>query len=534
MRLSSGLALLVGLCACQRGEQEDTPAIDGAEALRTLTRASLDLRGTRPTDEEIAAIEAHPTALDATLDSFVQDERFPERVVDLYNQIYLTRTEAMNINVGPLGITANEPFYQIVGEEPLRLVAQIAADDLPYTQVVTADWSVVNEALAAVYPTDYPAGGTGWQKIHYADGRPAGGVLATNGLWWRYTSTNSNNNRGRANALSRILLCEDFLARDVSFDASVFLLDQDAQAAALGDNPVCQNCHSALDPLASHLFGFFWYNYTSSQEATRYHAGRESLWVGYTGISPAYFGTPTQGFAELGPRMAADPRLLTCAVEQAWRLMLRRAPTLDDQPRLTALRASFIDGGLTLRSLYRALVDEPAYRGTGDDGASRLVQVEQLASEIEDLTGFRWIYRDEDMMRSDREGLHLIGGGVDGVSQTVALTKPTPGVVLVQEAVAEAASAYAVAREVDLDPSERRLFTEIDFSETPDSDPGAIQRQLQALHLRLYGTRVDADSDEIAAGVALWRLLYDSEGDAAAVWQGVLTAMLRDPAFILD
>ena len=58
-----------------------------------LTRASLDLRGTRPTDDEIAAVEADPAALDGLLDGFLQDERFGDRVVDLYSELYLTRSE---------------------------------------------------------------------------------------------------------------------------------------------------------------------------------------------------------------------------------------------------------------------------------------------------------------------------------------------------------------------------------------------------------------------------------------------------------
>ena len=54
-------------------------------------------------------------------------------------------------------------------------------------------------------------------SARYTDGRPAAGVLATNGLWWRYTTTDSNMNRTRAAAISRLLLCEDFMARPVSF-----------------------------------------------------------------------------------------------------------------------------------------------------------------------------------------------------------------------------------------------------------------------------------------------------------------------------
>ncbi|MCA9620895.1 MAG: DUF1588 domain-containing protein, partial [Myxococcales bacterium] len=96
----------------------------------------------------------------------------------------------------------------------------------------------------------------GLVRAHYVDGRPAAGVLATNAFFWRHRSTLENANRGRANAISRAFLCEDYLERPIDFPSDIDLSDADAIENAIDHNAACQACHATLDPLASHLWGF--------------------------------------------------------------------------------------------------------------------------------------------------------------------------------------------------------------------------------------------------------------------------------------
>ena len=114
-----------------------------------------------------------------------------------------------------------------VGDEPLRILAHIVENELPYTEIVVGDWTMANELLAQAWPLTIQ-GETGWKKVHYTDARPAAGILSTNSMWWRYGSTASSANRGKANAISKILLCNDYLSKTISFDRSVNLLDDDA------------------------------------------------------------------------------------------------------------------------------------------------------------------------------------------------------------------------------------------------------------------------------------------------------------------
>lgn len=529
------LALLLA-CADDAPAPVDPDAIPVMDDVRYLTRLSLDLRGTRPTAEEIERVEADPAALDALRDEYLADDRFGDRVRDLFAETYLTRSELYAVDPSDWGVSDEVGFLVSMGEEPLRILSEIAANDLPYTDLVTGDWTMVDETLAMAWPTDYPEGGEGWQRVRYTDGRPAAGVLATNTMWLRYTSTDSNANRKRANATSRILLCNDYLVRPIEFDRNVNLLDEDAVNDALQNNAACVNCHNSLDPLASYFFGF-WTYYESAGEISTYHPERERLWETATGVVPAYYGEPGSSLADLGQQIAADSRFPSCAVEQVFEGLLRRDATLDDTDALVRHREAFLQGGLTLRALFASVVGDARYRAGDTDHAlavpTKMLTPEQLATSIEDLTGFDWSYYGYDMMRSDVVGLHLLAGGTDGLTVTASAREPGATVVLVQERLAEAAATTLVPAERALEPGERRLLTEIDFTETPDAGRAAMVAQIQALHLRIFGTRVAEDGEEVEANLALWQELYAINQDADEAWAGLLTALLRDPDFLL-
>ena len=200
----------------------EAPPLQPLDAPRLLRRISLDLRGTLPAAAELDAVAADPAALDPLVEAYLADPGLRERMVDLLAEQWWTRVDEFDVRYEDYDLRATEefPFERSVGEEPLRLAAHVIAEDLPWSEVVTADYTVANEVLGALWPLDYPEGETGWRVARYTDDRPAAGALATNGLWWRYTTTPSNMNRGRASALSRIFLCVDYIARPINFSAA--------------------------------------------------------------------------------------------------------------------------------------------------------------------------------------------------------------------------------------------------------------------------------------------------------------------------
>jgi hypothetical protein len=519
-----------GLLACA---EDAAPVAPNAEwTVADLARLSLDLRGVRPTLAELEAAEADagdPTEWSAAVDTFLRDPRFGPRVRDLFADIYRTRQDGYLYEADDYGLSDPADFVRSIGEEPLRMLSTVAEEDLPYTDIVRADWTVADAALAAMAPLDYPADATGWQRAHYTDGRPAAGILATNGLWWRYTTTLANAGRGRANALTRILLCHDALSRPVPFDRTLDLLDPAAVSDALDTNPGCVACHLTLDPLASFLYGFQPVPGDGPREAASYHPDREPNWASVTGVAPAYYGTPADGLADLAVLIADDPRLTTCVTQQVYAALEGREVTFEDTGPLVTHHAAFVDAGLTLRGLFRSIVEAAPYRG---EGRTKLLSVEQLGTTIEALTTFRFTHLGFDLLQSETYGVRSLADGVDGLYASRPNAVPTATAVLVHARVTQAAAAHVVAHD-RADPATAALFTEVDFTETPASGRAAMVAQVQALRARVHGARVDADGEEVEADLALWSELYALDGDPADAWAGVLSVLMREPTFLL-
>ncbi|MDP6934284.1 MAG: hypothetical protein QGG40_15265, partial [Myxococcota bacterium] len=82
-------------------------------------------------------------------------------------------------------------------------------------------------------------------------------------------------------------------------------------------------------------------------------------------------------------------------------------------------------------------------------------------------------------------------------------------------------------------PDEARLFTEVTLQETPTTNRDAMVAQVQVLHLRVFGNRVAADGPEVEANLELWEMLYQSDLAPPNAWAGLLSALFRDPDFII-
>lgn len=500
-----------------------------------LTRASLDLRGIRPSIEELAAMEEDPDSYQFLIEDFLHHPNFGEQVRNLFAEIYLTRMEDWPRSASEVGLGDFVPEYEAsVGEEPLRIVSRIAEEDLPYHEVVTGDWTMANEYLGEIWPVDYPEGETGWRAVSYTDGRPMAGVLASNAMWWRYTSTTANANRGRANAVTRILLCDDYLTRTIEFSRDVNLLDDDAVRHAIQTNPGCVACHHSLEPLSAYFWGFFYSN--DNYDMALYRPEKEQWWRDYGLSSPAYYGDAGYTLADLGQQIGADPKLAECVTQQVFEGLMRRKMNLEDTPHMTDFRETFLESGQTLRSLFRSIVRSPVYLGGTDTGTSTVdaknVGIELYGSQIEGLTGYRFTADRYDMLRTDDQGLRTLGGGVDGVNNTVAALAPNSTIMLVQQRLSEAAARYVVEEDFR-DPDNARLLTEVWPSLTPMENPAEFARQIQRLHRLIFGRTVAEDGPEVAANSDLWRQLYYVSADSYEAWAGLLSALFRDPDFLI-
>lgn len=473
-----------------------TPAIAPVEAVeipqisapRLLRRASLDLRGTLPSTAELDSAEAQPEGIQATIEQWLLEPAFQERLVLMLGEQWHTRVEAFPIEAWDYDLEDQEyAFERAVGEEPLRLAAHVVTTGQPWSEVVQADYTLANPMLQEIWGLEALESGSGWVRAQYQDDRPHAGVLSTNGLWWRYNTDVSNMNRRRVAAISRLLVCHDLLSRPVSLGESA---SEDVENAVQTD-PACMTCHAALDPAAAALFGFWTVIEYSEIEHANYHPERELLYDRYLGVEPAWHGVPVSGPESLGQAIAADPRFDTCAVQRFSEALIRRPITREEQ---VSLGAGY--EGVVLDWLPDLLAS-PQY------GAQevRLLTPQQLDSALLQATGFSWTQDGTPLMDLDSGGLRQLAGGVDG--EQVKGPQQVPGLtrtLVIQRLGERAARSVAAQGSIDIAQWHWRLLAE----RPTDQDMDA----LEALH-----STVLAQSDVQTA-------------DAA-----VLTVLMRDAAF---
>jgi hypothetical protein len=220
-------------------------------------------------DFNISTYDRYPMLAELMRD--LPDER-PEEFEDYHDRPYFTRGDAQWM------------FTQAVGREPLELIAHIVMADRPYTEVLTADYTMVNAFSDLAYRSEtgfshefadedgfYDRRPFGIFRPGYNDGHiphdeqyenneeegtfsfsdyqqwPHAGVMSTQAWLARYPSTDTNRNRARAR-----WTYFHFLGVDIEKSAP---RSTDPDALADTDNPTMKNpactvCHERLDPVA--------------------------------------------------------------------------------------------------------------------------------------------------------------------------------------------------------------------------------------------------------------------------------------------
>lgn len=556
--LRPGLRLLfllpTGLLSCAEDPGAQAFDLVWLSPREQLIRLSVDTRGIHPSEAELQAYEAAPETWAERVDEWLEDPRTTDQILAVVDQRLRLRTgETWEQELEGV---SEARLAQALANEGLGLVAQVWTEDLPWSHVVTADHTVADRVLAELWQLERDPEAVGPAPAWYTDGRPHQGLLTMSSVWLRYPSEGGNANRHRANAVSRMFLCDDFLSRPIVLDrAAVDQLTEDPEAA-ISSNPGCQSCHASLDPLSAHFFGFFGdVDSQTLNTAVTYRPEAEQGWKAHHGKAPAWYGVPTNGLSELGGLLAEDPRFVDCAVQTVWEGLTQREVHEADWTELQQHRAAFVDGGQRLRPLVRSVLLHPAYRAKGAldpelaerlPGA-KLVRPEQLQAIVADKTGVTWELDGEPALTSQATGLPVLLGSTDGLSITERAQEAGVAALFVQERLAWTVAWEVVGNDLSLlEPGATedsgaaaeapRLLTEI----SPDSVPGdaAFDAQVHQLYRQLTGIPLEAgpegqDPGELALMAELWTDVHDVHGTPEAAWAAVVAAVLRDPRLLV-
>ena len=352
---------------------------------KTLRRAALVLAGRLPTRDEVDRAIRSEAELKKVLKELMQTPGFEAFLIRGANDQLLTDSflngQFFELSNGfapyyPVGSNKryfayesgdiwpferwNHDIYHGMVRGPLALIAHTVLNDQPYTDIVTADYTMGNQSMADYMRQDtvfehgnkfdvQPIKNNGqilMQAGHeqYLDPSvglridqhgewvdyPHAGILNEPAFLARYPSSDTNRNRLRAKMVYRLFLgvdIEDIAARTIAGDALT-----DTQNPTL-NNDACAVCHETLDPVAGAFQNFGvdgWYR--SSWEGMdalpgSYKHEAESpylegdLW--YRDMrSPGFEGKAIndndQSLAELGRHIADDERFAEAAVKFWW------------------------------------------------------------------------------------------------------------------------------------------------------------------------------------------------------------------------
>ena len=559
MRLQTCLIAASALlfAGCEDGAGGVAPDGEAGESVAYLSptdhlvRASMALRGVRPSKSELERVRDDAGELESIVDAYLETPAFGETMRDLHNETLLTRYANLPLPaVDELAEAQTGPMQASLGEEPLRLIEHVIATDRPYTEIVTADYTMANQVVATAYGLAYDDAGPPWQVTSYGDGRPAAGVLSTTAFFVRHRSAGDNWHRGRANAASKALLCSDFLDRDVVLDGAIDLSDPEVVANAVVENPACASCHQTLDPLASFFWGFNPNLNQGEVERSGYPLvgffapDQVDRWKRTSRRPPGFFGLAGDRLSDLGRLIAEDPRFSLCAAKRFYAFMAQEP--LDSVPLELAasLQQSLVESGFSAKQLAKAVVLADEFRvshATGGDAEQvvglKKARPEQLARMFRNLTGFAWETVAQtrlrggpvgrvDLMKDDTVGFRVLAGGIDSFYVATPSHTFNATYSLVLRGLAAAAAGHVVASDFALaDPAERALLTLVEPDTTGEA---AVRGQLAALFVRLYGDFSPPDSEAVGEAYALFAQTLDRTGDASHAWKTTLTALLQD------
>lgn len=560
-------------------EEEDGPPIYLSEE-QQLTRVSIALRGIRPSLEDYAALQEDAGALESLVDQYLDSDLFGETIRDMHAETLLMRSETVFLPaLGPIADEYLGDVHRSLAEAPLMLIEDIVMSDSPYTEIITADYAMVDSRTARIWDgLTHSSGGPEWQASSIPPERPRAGILSSSELWMRHESNGANYHRQRANLISESLLCESFVERDIPLSGSIDLSDPEVVAEAVVREQSCVGCHQSLDPLAATLWGFqpkiapgpvqAAYDEGRCDSGTpegglfprcmpfkTYNPDLELAWD-FIGLRPpGYFGLPAENLTEIGQAIAADPRFSLCAARRFFGYLTQTDQTEVPHDLVSDLQREFIDSGYSAKALARAVVLSDSFLAAeqGTDlhpiAGIQIIRPEAQARMIEDLTGFVWetdpdrpncellgrCWGDVDLSRSDAYGFRSMAGGIDGFSVTRPVHTAMPVRSLFSSILAKESAAFVVEADLAEQNHEDRLLLQLIDKETLDEEQ--VRDQLRVLHLRVLGEERPIDSTEVDESYALWEGLLEltatpssPDGDTQRTWSLVIGAMLDDVA----
>jgi mono/diheme cytochrome c family protein len=551
----------------EEGDARTCPASDSAFAevdvltpVETLRKSALDLVGRLPTTAEVEAVQSGgEPALERALLAMMAEPAFDTRLMEVWNDVLLT--DQFNSYTGRSLQTLNEDDFpaahdaaymgaddaararisRAVTAEPLQLIAHIVREGRPFSEILTANYSVYNPDSAAIYrvtiPFADPNNASDWREGRLSftrDGETIpwqhAGILSSPMVLNRFGTTPTNLNRHRVWWLLRTFLATDIL--------TVADRPIDPEAANGYDYPVRQDpqcivCHAVLDPMAGAYAGYDVYD-----QERFYPNRRPNGNVFDPGFDEERMPANPEGgrLPWLAARIARDSRFPLAITRLTYTAFIGRAPIEHPRdpsaPNYEAQRTAwaaqdavfndlvqaFEASNQDYRRLVVALMLSPYYRASnvfgevsgaraielGEVGTARFLTPEMLSRKIHAVTGIHWD-RGWDRNEQLTTDFDILYGGIDSDLVTDRLHDPNGVMAAVGLRMANEVSCRSTAYDFSLPVAQRSLFPDVELTTMPlamDGSPDAagataVRAAIVRLHARFFGETLSSTDPEI-------------------------------------
>ena len=543
-----------------------------ADEQETLYKASLNLTGELPPASVGSARAVASADLDQALDEILNRPGFYERLMEIYNDLlhqdkYLPWEDALNLldsndwptrkwyndAVSSEGFEGDEKTWrdnlrnwlrkqtnEAVAREALQLIAHVVRENRPFTEILTADYTLVNaysarayglnvsgfrrletppfegyenlppelQALAQYDPTDFRE-----VRLTIAGGDYAGtpiphaGILTSAMFLNRFPTTRTNLNRHRARMVFQFFLDTDIL--QIPGARPDQAVDTESSSPTL-TNPSCISCHKIMDPVAS--------TFQNWDEGGRYRKRRLSHdgWPSdmyYRGLNGKLM--PLEQYIDsslvwLGKELVKDARFARATVKTLFTGLTGQEvllPPGDDVPaedpkrvayeaqraHLAEVERALIESGWNLKAAVKAIIKGPFYRakavvGNAEKfalvGGAQLLTPEMLDRKITAVTGYPWKDSWASQTKLDklnRGGYNALYGGMNSDETTTRLRHPNGLMAAVQKRMASEVACNVLAKDFHKPVAQRLLFPHVETTTVLYDENGNYLPENEAL-----------------------------------------------------
>jgi hypothetical protein len=240
--------------------------------------------------------------------------------------------------------------------ETERYFRAFLLEDVPLDQLLTADFTYINDRLAAHYGIRAP--GTNELVRASLAGTPRRGLLTQGSILTVTSHRRRTSPVKRGKWLLDQLLCESPPppppgVEGLPEDMGPVTGSVRERLERHRDNPVCASCHDTIDPLGFALENF--------DGIGAFRTDDNGYAIDASGELPG--GRTFDGPGQLGDLLARDPRVYRCMVEKLYTYALGRRPdTRDAREHIDELAGDLAAHGYLLRELVLSLVNHNAFR----------------------------------------------------------------------------------------------------------------------------------------------------------------------------